>query len=273
MSHVAVIITSQRCGHCRNMRGSGRLLSKNEISRDKKQPNIPGGYHYDAKFMKKLITADMPPTNGVDTGKLRVINIHYKTFNLSEGVMDISVFTLEPDGNTIRQTFIYEKDGKSFVDIYTIGDSGQVVSSQEVPTGWSELTKRYTPVNMNLYAFFFPILIFFEGNAWTEGMKNGTPLYGYVNGFETKTEAPYGAKPGANPDVIEFPKFLNQFFTGKKELLGKPRGEPKVETKVEPEPVKPEPEPVKVEPKTVQEVKVIPTAGSKKFNFRLYVVE
>ena len=79
MSNVLVLLTSERCGHCRNMRGSGRLLSQTEIKRDNKQPNIPGGNHYDAVFMKKLITAEVG-----NTAKLRVINIHYKTFNPAE---------------------------------------------------------------------------------------------------------------------------------------------------------------------------------------------
>ena len=53
------------------MRGTGRLLSQNEIKKDSKTPTVQGGFHYDAKFMKKMITAD------TDSAKLRIINVHY----------------------------------------------------------------------------------------------------------------------------------------------------------------------------------------------------
>jgi hypothetical protein len=257
------------------MRGNGRLLSQNEIKKGNKQPNIPGGNHYDAKFMKKLITGNME-----GRAKLRVINVNYRTFNPAEGVMDISVFTLEPDGNTIRQTMLTEKDGKTVVNVYTIADSGQVVSTQEIPSSWLDITKTYIPVNLPSYAFFFPSLVLFEGNAWTEGIRNSQPIYGYLNGFETKPESPYG--PGPNPSVVNFEIFIQQFFNGTRELLGKPKGT--VEPVAKPEPVIVEP------PKPKEETQAIPTIASvkkndnefvgiptvamrDKFKVRLYVVE
>lgn len=275
MSHVAVILTSDRCGHCRSMRGAGRLLSQNEIKRDNKPANIPGGFHYDAKFMKKLITANMDK----DT-KLRVININYRTFNPTEGVMDISVFTLEPDGNTIRQTMLMEKDGKSVVNIYLVGDSGQVVTTQEMPNSWSDLVKNYIPSNISMYSMFFPSLILFEGSAWTEGIKNGTPIFGHLNGFESKTEAPYGVayKPGVNPNVMNFPNYIEQFFNGSKELGLKSVQSPAKPVNVE----KPETVPEKIieiknevsESNKPVNVPGVLTAGAKnKFKFKLYVVE
>lgn len=277
MSHTAVLLSSERCGHCRNMRGSGRLLSKNEIKKENKQPNIPGGYHYDAKFMKKLITAGMD-----GSAKLKVINVHYRTFNAAEGVMDLSVFTLEEDGNTVRQTMLTEKDGKTTMSIYSIGETGKVVSTQKIDTDWTEICKTYTPVNLSSYAFFFPSLILFEGSAWAEGIKNQTPIYGYLNGLETKTEPPYGFnyKKDEQPNVLEFPNFLQQFFNGTRKLLGKPETNsgtvetPSVPTK------EPEPETIKVPAagavakKTSSENMVVPSAGAKnRLKYRLYVVE
>lgn len=275
MSHVAVILTSDRCGHCRNMRGAGRLLSQNEIKRDNKPANIPGGFHYDAKFMKKLITANMDKE-----AKLRVININYRTFNPTEGVMDISVFTLEPDGNTIRQTMLLEKDGKSMVNVYLVADSGQVVTTQEMPNSWSDLVKTYIPTNISMYSMFFPSLILFEGSAWSEGIKNGTPIFGHLNGFESKTEAPYGVayKPGVNPNVMNFPNYIEQFFNGTKKL-GLPASEP-VKNIIAPEKTEVNnSEKVIVnnsdsESKKLVSVPGLPTAGAKnKFKFKLYVVE
>jgi hypothetical protein len=277
MSHVAVLLTSERCGHCRNMRGSGRLLSKNEIKRENKQPNIPGGNYYDATFMKKLITAEIG-----NNAKLRVINIHYKTFNPAEGVTDISVFTLDNDGVTIRQTMLKEQDGKGMLSIYTIADSGKVEATKELPTPWSEIVSNYIPVNMANYIAFYPQMVLFEAKAWTEGIEKKTPIYGYINGMDTKDEAPYGAIHTPQPKVIEFSKFLKQFFDGSKEMKGPKAASVEPPKKVEVAP----PAPVQTEHVPQQKVVVntpgvneskntvqVDTIGSKKMKFKLYVVE
>lgn len=281
MSHVAVLLTSERCGHCRNMRGSGRLLSKNEIKRDNKQANIPGGHHYDAAFMKKMITAEIG-----NTPRLRVINIHYKSFNPAEGVMDISVFTLDNDSTTVRQTMLKEKDGKGVMTIYTVGESGKIEASKELPTAWDELVKTYIPVNMQNYIAFYPQMVLFEGKAWTEGIDKKTPIYGYINGMDTKEEAPYGAIPTPQPKVIEWNKFLKQFFDGSKELKGNAVSSgagvaptpPPAPVKVAEEVKVPEPEKVIVKAAGMLEKKdsnvvIAETPGSKKMKFKLYVVE
>ena len=266
MSNVAVILTSERCGHCRNMRGSGRLLSKAEIKKENKQPNIPVGNHYDATWMRKLITADMNKD-----AKLRVINLHYKSFNPAEGLMDISVVTLEND-KEVRQTMLKETaNGKTNMTIYIVGENGRVLSNQDIDTPWVEMCKTYVPVNISMYAFFFPSLLFFEGNEWTESITNKTPIYGYMNGFDTKKDAPYGALTGSGiqPNVMEFSKFLAQFFNGTRELKGKPIVE---EKPVEPEPVKKEPVVVPVASGETRRSGVVASSGMKR-NFRLYVLE
>lgn len=277
MSHVAVLLTSERCGHCRNMRGTGRLLSKNEIKRDNKQPNIPGGNHYDAVFMKKMITAEIG-----NVAKLRVINIHYKSFNPAEGVTDISIFTLDNDGVTIRQTMLKEKEGKSSMTIYTVGESGKVEASKDLPTPWDEIVKTYIPVNMQNYIAFYPQMVLFEGRAWTEGIEKKTPIFGYINGMDTKEEVPYGAIPTPQPKVIEWSKFLKQFFDGSKELRAFPGNAPAVPNI--PFIEEPKPQVVEATEKVIvkssgmiekkdSNVVIAETPGSKKMKFKLYVVE
>lgn len=269
MSHVAVIISSERCGHCRTMRGDGRLMSKNQTK--DKSPNIPGGYFYDATFMKKIITADM------NTGaKVRVINVHYKTFNPADGVMDISVFMLDSDGNSVRQTLLKEKSGKTSMSIYSIGEVGKVISTQDTPEDWDKIVKSYIPANIGSYSVFFPSMILFEGTAWAEGIKNGTPIYGHLNGFETKTESPYGVLAGkGQPNVMEFPKFVNQFFNGTKELRGSPavKTEPVVAPVAVPASATPEP-PAYVPKEVKKDTVAIPTLAARdKLKVRLFVVE
>ena len=54
-------------------------------------------------------------------------------------------------------------------------------------------------------------------------IKNNEPIFGYVNGLDTKKEAPYGAIPGQNPNPGDFVQFLNSFFKeGSIPILAKP---------------------------------------------------
>lgn len=220
--HIAALITSEKCGHCRTMRGDGILLTKAKIQKEKKPANLPGGGYYDAVFMKKLITA------GTEVPRLRILNIHYKSFNPSEGVMDISVFTLEPDSKTVKQTLLKEKEGGTSVEIYVINDIGKKISTQKIETPWEDTVKTYIPPNLASYAFFYPTLAVFHFESWMHSIRTSEPVYGYVNGMPTKEELPYGASPISNPSPGDFVKFLKSFFDGTKTLLAKP--EPKKDT-------------------------------------------
>lgn len=270
--HIAVIITSEKCGHCRIMRGTGRLFSQTEIKKEGKHPSVPGGHHWDAKLMKKLITADS------DSAKLRILNVHYKSFNPGEGVSDLSVFTLEPDNKTIRQTILKEKDGKTLAEIYTIGESGKKIGAQDIPNDWTDTVKTYLPMNLPSYAYFYPTLSIFHFDAWMKSIKNNTPIFGYINGLESKMESPYGGVPGQDPNPSDFSTFLASFFNGSKQLLETPIVSKKTELSPpleNPVPVLPQivPEQTSVETKTKNIVRV-PTAGScQALNFRLYVKE
>jgi hypothetical protein len=277
--HTAVLITSEQCGHCRRMRGTGRLLSQNEIKKDNKQPTIPGGqsnptgYHYDAKFMRRLLTAGDSQSKQV----LKLINIHYKTFNPMEGINDISIFNME--GNNVKQTILRESSGKTSVEVYVIGESGKQLDNKILPNVWSDSVKANVPINLSMYGHFFPILTLFHNDAWNDAIQNSKPVFGYVNGLETKTEAPYGAIQAQRPNVVEFGMFLKQFFDGTKKLeavpsvIVKPEIPENTEKKVHFEEHK-------AIPPTVQNGTVKNVESSKgssdicsKISFRLYVKE
>lgn len=217
--HTAVLITSEKCGHCRNMRGNGRLLSQAEIKKDNKPPTIPGGpvnpkgYHYDAIYMRRILTA------GAESGVkqlVRLINIHYKSFNPMEGIADICIFNME--GASVKQTILRESNGKTSIETYLIGESGKQLEKKELQSVWSDSVKANVPINMTMYSHFFPILTLFHVDAWNSAIQNSKPVYGYVNGLETKAEAPYGALPSQKPNVIEFGMFLKEFFDGTRKL-------------------------------------------------------
>ena len=275
--HIAVLVTSERCGHCTRMRGpEGILLSKKQITEKNIPQNVPGGMHYDANFMKKLVTA------GTEHPKLRIMNVHYKTFNPTEGVSNISVFTLEPDSKSIRQTIIKENGGKTTMDIYVIGDTGKKLQSQNLDIPWEDTLKTYIPVNLPSYAFFYPTLSIFHYEAWLHSVQKNEPVYGYVNGLPTREEAPYGAVANSQPNPSDFVKFLGSFFDGSRKLLAKPEQQavktPEFQDQKVQEPaVQKAPEiPVQEVPKS-EPVKApirIPTKGAcEKLNFRLYVKE
>lgn len=273
--HIAVVVTSEKCGHCRHMRGEGVLMSKAKIEKEKKQPTVPGGNHYDAVFMKKLIMAN------TDSPKFRVVNVHYNAFNPAEGIADISVFTLEPDNKTIRQTMFKNKDNKTNVVIYTIGDTGKQVSTTDDDSKWEDTVKKFIPSNLPSYAYFYPTLAVFHSEAWMNSLRTGEPVYGYVNGLNTKEESPYGALPASNPSPGDFIKFLASFFDGSKQLLAKPETkalpapEVKSETKVVQAPeIKPELQVKKADEPVKQSTVRVPTKGAcDKTNVRLYVKE
>lgn len=261
MVHTAVILTSERCGHCRNMRGNGKLLSKAEIKKDNKQPTIPGGNHFDASWMLKLITA------GADKdAKIKVINLHYKTFNPQEGLMDISIFTME-NNKEVRQTMLKEAGSKTNMSIYVVGEASKTVNNNDISSTWAEICNTYVPINIGMYAYFFPSIIMFEENEWMTAIQNKVPIYGLLNGFDTKPQSPYGALTGQGiqPNVKDFVKFIAEFFDGTRKLTGKPAAS---------EPVAPVEPPVVIPVKKPEssETVLVPTSNQKR-NFRLYVVE
>lgn len=67
---VTCILTSQSCGHCNHMRGTGEV-SQNTCT----QPTIPGGYCWNETFFKSLICGEG------DIPKMRVYEVHFGPMN------------------------------------------------------------------------------------------------------------------------------------------------------------------------------------------------
>ena len=279
--HVAVLITSEQCGHCKRMRGSGRLLSQNEIKKDNLMPTIPGGpsrptgYHYDAIFMKRLLTA------GIENGSqvVRIINIHYRAFNPAQGIADICIFNLE--GTNVKQTMLRESNGKTYIETYLIGESGRQLEKKEIPSVWSDSVKANVPINVTMYAHFFPILTLFHKEAWNDAIQNSKPVFGYVNGLETKLETPYGALPSREPKVNpDYGMFLKQFFDGTRKLEAvapvKPvviESESSEKKHVHFEDSKAIPPTIKPQNNVLTNIEGSPVELCSKLNFKLYVKE
>ncbi len=225
--HTAVLVTAQQCGHCRNMRGTGRLLSQAEIKKENKPANIPGGFHYDAKFMRRVLTGQENPT---PTSKpvVRLINIHYKSMNPTDGISDISLFLVE-NATSVRQIIMKEQEGKTSVEVYVIGEVGKQISKDISPTVWADTVRLHVPINIMAYVAMFPLLTIFHSEAWAYGIQNSKPVYGYINGLETKTSSPYGFISSKSPSVVDFAQFIGGFFNGTRKL----ESQPKIESSTE----------------------------------------
>jgi hypothetical protein len=189
-----------------------------------------------------------------------------------EGIVDISIFNLE--GNNVKQSILRESNGKTSIETYLIGDSGKQLDKKELPSVWSDSVKANVPINLTMYAHFFPILALFHIDAWNGAIQNSKPIYGYVNGLETKSEAPYGAMQSRQPNVIEFGMFLKQFFDGTKKLESMPSVIVKSEAPENSE-KKVHFEEHRAIPPTVQNgtAKSSPSELCSKINFKLYVKE
>jgi hypothetical protein len=218
--HTAVLVTAQQCGHCRNMRGSGRLLSQNEIKKENKPANIPGGFHFDAKFMRRILTGQETP-NASNKQVVRLINIHYKSMNPTDGISDISIFLVE-NPTTIRQIIMKEQDGKTSVEVYLIGENGKQLSKDVSPTVWADTVRLHVPINLMSYVAMFPLLTIFHSEAWAYSIQNSKPIYGFINGLESKTTSPYGFIQSKSPKVLDFAQFIGNFFNGTQKLESQP---------------------------------------------------
>jgi len=285
--HTAVLVTAQQCGHCRNMRGTGRLLSQTEIKKDSKPPNIPGGFHYDAKFMRRVLTGQENPSP-TSKAVVRLINIHYKTMNPTDGISDISLFLVE-NSTSVRQIIMKEQEGKTSVEVYVIGESGKQISKDISPTVWADTVRLHVPINIMSYVAMFPLLTIFHSEAWAYAIQNSKPVYGFVNGLETKTTSPYGFVSSPKPNVIDFAQFIGNFFNGTRKLESQPKIEASNEVVPVPK-VQNEAASASLEPKTVkfQEPEAKGASGSilnkpsnssnyngvcEKIKYRLYVKE
>lgn len=94
MSNVCLLVTSQQCGHCVNMRHqTGLLPSKSD------KPVVFGKYSYDYDFVRNILTVNKK----YPEQKWEFINVH---FSPEPKIGEISCFNLLPD-DSIEQAIFY----------------------------------------------------------------------------------------------------------------------------------------------------------------------
>lgn len=223
---VAVIVTAENCGHCKRMRGDGKLLSSNSIDKNRIQPGIPGGKYYDEVFVTNLITGNSKNDNF--TAKYRVFNLHMANYQKpSDGVKSISFFALSDKPGVVTQKIFSkgEKDN-TVVETLTVGSLKHISEEQKSDIEWSKTVGAYIPKDIIKYIVQYPTTLVFSAKSWDGAIRGENLLYGYVNGLKTKDVPPYGVSIISgkleSEEHLEILTFYQSYINGTKKLLDLP---------------------------------------------------
>lgn len=207
------------------MRGDGHLHPSFQGS---SPISVTGGHSYDDTFIRKLITGDpsaVPKSDESPIPKYRVYNLHLATMGGSDNeVLELVEFALRKGGSIEER--IYKKNpisNNTDVEIYTINPNSPPVSKlHQTTTSWVNSVNSIIPSGYTSYLFFFPMVLYFTPKVWDRGIREGTPIYGYINGMETSPISPYGPVKSGRPDVVDPITLAASFVKGEKELLDGP---------------------------------------------------
>jgi hypothetical protein len=209
------------------MRGDGHLHSS---FKGPAPTSMTGGHSYDDTFIRKLITADPAAVHKSDdspSSRYRVYNLHMATMGGPDNEVHELVEYVLKKGGAIEER-IYKKNstsGNTDVEIYTVNPTSQPVSKLHVTTtSWADTVKNMVPSGYTSYMHFFPMILFFASKVWDRGIREGTPIYGYINGLETSPTPPYGPVKEGQISVKDPITLAASFVKGEKTLLEGPPG-------------------------------------------------
>ena len=191
---------------------------------------MTGGHSYDDTFIRKLITADpaaVPKSDDSPSSKYRVYNVHMATMGGPDNeVRELIEYVLKK-GGAIEER-IYKKSltsDNTDVEIYTVNPTSQPVSKMHVTTtSWANTVKSMVPNGYTAYMHFFPMILYFTSKVWNQGLRDGAPMYGYINGMETSPTPPYGPVKSGQINVKDPITLAASFVKGEKALLDGPPG-------------------------------------------------
>ena len=235
---IFTVLTSDSCGHCQNMRGTGELGNGRQM------------LQYDF-----LVNHLDPLQNG---HSCTILNIHYTTMSgRREEIVNISKLYLR--NNLVYQEKYFNHNNQVMVKILTTDKSNKSTKIGEKPASvsdnWLSFVGKKVPKGLQNYAFFFPCFIVFEKKNWKEGnniigitnagytMRDQNGIYMLEKDGKSLSERnvlPQKLITEAISGVLQFRAHKNHFQV-KKEETKEP--EPKKEETKEPEPKKEEPKP------------------------------
>jgi hypothetical protein len=207
------------------MRGDGHLHS---TFKGPSATSVPGGHSYDDAFIRKLITADPAIGSKRESNpisKYRVYNVHLATMSGNSEILELIEYVLK--GESVEER-IYKKNIDSpntDVEIYTVSPTSAPVSKlHQTTTSWVDTVRTTIPSGYNSYMHFFPMIVFFTSKVWNRGIREGTPIYGYINGMETSSVSPYGPVKTSPVNVVDPIPLAASLGNGEIPLLDAPPG-------------------------------------------------
>lgn len=212
---ITILITSQTCGHCTNLRRGGLIMTDvaaasiggNQIL----GPASSGGGKYSYTSIKKILLA----------GKMKLIFYHLPDFGMNPP-MDFSFIVLRNkndglvslgDDQVIQQTLFKKRaDGKTVVSNHFIGEKSRVdspeivvVDNEDNEVEWNKLTSSTFPIfqlrnNLN----FFPCVMFVDDELFNFAKKDNTfsPLYSRFYGHDSDNDGKCLQTQNSDGDIL-----------------------------------------------------------------------
>lgn len=203
---VALIVTSQGCGHCKVLRpDEGWLLSP-----EKSRPgSIPRASAWNHAFMRKFLTGVDNPTQS-NPQIMRVYNIDLPQLRPSpvSTALDLHVFDWVEGvvRQTIYQPYHGNNENKKLITGTIIRTPSETKIVKTEP--FDKLIETIIPPSCFNYFYYFPMYAFADASLWNRSLEDPTiPIFMKINGAPTNEKSPYGIIK--NPKLIDTAQVLD----------------------------------------------------------------
>jgi hypothetical protein len=217
---VIVFLTSKVCSVCEKIRSpsKGKICPLAKTGEDTNAyakrlgfplaMTFPGDGRFEVDFFRKIITGG----SGKGPAQYRVYCIQLETMAATwteNNVTEISIAELDGDG--VKQTIFSSKGGKTHQESIKITDKVTKILDRQETVDWTTTIDVYVPKGLVGYCWFFPAFLVFSGTLWDNSLKNKLPLYGIINGAQTKKVSPWGVDiPSGQPSIVSIFEFLKK---------------------------------------------------------------
>lgn len=203
---VIVIVTSQRCGHCIQMRGDGSLKPVDS------PVTIPSKWNWSENFFLYLLRG------GQDKGpaKFRVFEINYNTMSGSmNDIKEISEFTIGPNNKIKRVIYINNNDNLEVVTV--IDDKKSFNPSSNVK--FNDFVSKNIPSDITNFTYGFPAVYYFSGSSWENSKLGKEPLYGLLAGANVSfNNGKWGFDKNSRPTRVDPVEMSSKIVNGQLSL-------------------------------------------------------
>jgi hypothetical protein len=175
---VLVVITSQNCPHCVNMKGDGWPSESQKVS-------IPGGWKWDFPFFKAVLTGGK--NDGISRAEF--FNIHYVNGILAE----FTILSLTEEGKVFVRRF--KKTDNVGLSYASMLESDSTIKQEDlVKPQWrykpepnfEKYRDSWIPSNdISGFLVHVPVWLYFSSTIWWASVLKDEPLYGYSPGMRT----------------------------------------------------------------------------------------